>query len=183
MIRDDLPAHFHDDVTFAFGKEGGALWLAYYDLRERLTSYVDSGEHPELDGKAVGILHRVVKEFQIDDPMDFRMALQRITIDKDYYGAATIGMGDLLAVRAIESFLVTRVEYKIHQALQDRPLIQEIVGSVRNLGHSKGISQDIRLAEQAASACLSMVAAKASEHGLIASSDIATLASYNGVGI
>lgn len=182
MLRDDIPGHFHEDVVFAFGEEVGKLWESYCAIRERLTAEVDAGNHPELDGKEVGTLHRLVKDFPLDDPIEFRMALRRITIDKDYYGSAKIGMGDLLAIRAIESCVVSRVEYKIQQNLQDSPLIRNIVASVRHLGHSRGIKQDIRLAEQTVSECLSKVVALVPvEGGGITSAQVAALARDNGI--
>lgn len=182
MIREDLPKHFQEDVVFAFGKEGGKLWESYCATRDRITAEVDAGNHPELDGREVGVLCRIVKDFPVDDPMDFRMALQRIKIDKDYYGSAKIGMGDLLAIRSIESFVVTRVGYKIQEALSDRPLIKEVVGSIRHKGHSKGINHDIRLAEEIVSTCLlSVVRLPADENECVSIAAVMNLAHDNNI--
>jgi hypothetical protein len=170
------------DVLFAFGTVGEAAWLEYRALSERLTVEVEVGECPVLSQKEVGVLHKLLKALEVDEnavPSEFRAALNRIDIDKMYYGHVRIGMGDLLAIRSIEKPLTSHVTARIWKKLDDKPLLLAVLKTIRRVGFSQGIQCDFMLASEIGHDCLGAGAALAGE-GAVTSEDIWHLAETNG---
>jgi hypothetical protein len=170
------------DVLFAFGTVGEAAWLEYRALSERLTAEVEAGECPVLSQKEVGVLHKLLKALEINEnavPSEFRAALNRIDIDKMYYGHVRIGMGDLLAIRSIEKPLTSHVTARIWKKLDDKPLMLAVLKTIRRVGFSQGIQCDFMLASEIGHDCLGAAAALAGD-GAVTSEDIWHLAETNG---
>lgn len=181
MIVEKMPEHFYQDIDHAFGGSGEA-WLDYSALIIRLTPEVDAGRYPTIGADDVSVLRGLPERLQLDVPMEFKMALQRLTIDKDYYGSALVGMGDLLAIRSIESYVRERVDYKVSEKLAGEPLLRKVVLSIRRNGHSKGAPNDIALAKRGISFCLADIAAMAvTQNGNITSTDIERFAEKNDI--
>jgi hypothetical protein len=170
------------DVLFAFGTVGEAAWLEYRALSERLTAEVEAGECPVLSQKEVGVLHKLLKALEVNEnavPSEFRAALNRIDIDKMYYGHVRIGMGDLLAIRSIEKPLTSHVTARIWKKLDDKPLLLAVLKTIRRVGFSQGIQCDFMLASEIGHDCLGAAAALAGD-GAVTSEDIWHLAETNG---
>ncbi len=181
MIDENVSKHLPDDIAHAFGAEASQLWQDYCRLRDRLAPEVEAGRYPALGPKDVGLLYRLVRDLGLEAPMEFRMAQNRMTIDKDHYGSAIVGMGDLLAIRSIESHVASRVEYKVAESISE-PLVRKIVSSIRQAGYSKGASRDIDLAKQTIAFGLAAVGAMAmAQNGNVTSTDIERLAQANGI--
>lgn len=181
MTQADTSPYLLDDIVYAFGEEAGQLWHAYCGMRERITSEVDAGRHPAVSPKDVGLLYRLVRDLGLDAPMEFRMAQNRMTIDKEHYGCAIVGMGDLLAIRSIESVVAARVECKIAKSIEE-PLVRKIASSIRQSECSRGARKDVELAKQVLAISLADVAAMAAaQNGIVTSMDIERLERSNGI--
>jgi hypothetical protein len=172
------------DVRFAFGVDGEAAWLKYRTLADRLTAEVESGERPRLVQDEVGILYKLLKTLDIvlDSeivPSEFRAALNRIDIDRMYYGHVRIGMGDLLAIRSIEKPLAAHVASRIWRKVEDQPLMLALLRTIRGVGFSQGVQCDLMLASEVAYACLEAAAALAGD-GAVTQEDIWRMAEANG---
>jgi hypothetical protein len=182
MKVDTFTGSFADDVSYAFGGEAASLWEEYRLLAEQITKDVEGGRYPKVEPKAVGILHRLVKQFEIPEDRDFTPALNRISIDKDYYGSAMIGMGDLIAIRSVERSVAARVEQEVFRKLDDRPLVRNAVEAIRSRGHSNGVSNDIRLAELVLRPSLiALLGLAVAQNGLVTSDVIEQVIADNGI--
>lgn len=183
--QDEFLGTAAQDILLALGSESERAWLAYRTLIDRLTCEVEGGEYASVTPKEVGCLHLLLGILDIDKasvPSEFQAVLARLDINKNYHGHAMIGMGDLVAIRSLETVLPALVEGALYQRLRDKPLLVRLLREIRENGRSRGIVRDMEMATSLARCCLTLLSGMAvSQNGAVTDGDIRQIYETNGL--